>query len=215
MPPAVAEQVYSFRDIEDVPYTICRWLRATKFNADDILTRLAENQQLFEEAQQHDFYGPNIEDHLGGCPFSVFLSQYPLLAVGRGKNGAPVNYFLAGKINPEGILAMCTIDQMKAYFWFSFMYKFKDEMRSTQLQNKDFCRCEGINVFDLSGLSASALTHHETMEVIKLASKVSDFFPEVRYYDVLRCVVVIVIVVVVDVVVVVVIFNSIQFNSIH
>ena len=177
LPPAVAEQVYSLRDIEDEPYTICRWLRATKFNADEILTRLSENQYLFEEAKEHDFYGPNIEDHLG-CPFSVFLSQYPFLAVGRGKNGSPVNYFLAGKINPEGILALCTIEQLKSYFWFSFMYKFKDEMRATQLSNPDFCRCEGINVLDLSGLSASALTS-ETMEVIKLASKVSDFFPEV------------------------------------
>eukprot|EP00532_Pseudo-nitzschia_australis_P004986 CAMPEP_0168202500 /NCGR_PEP_ID=MMETSP0139_2-20121125/24308_1 /TAXON_ID=44445 /ORGANISM="Pseudo-nitzschia australis, Strain 10249 10 AB" /LENGTH=719 /DNA_ID=CAMNT_0008128197 /DNA_START=164 /DNA_END=2323 /DNA_ORIENTATION=- len=176
LPPAVAEQVYSLRDIEDQPYTICRWLRATKFDADAILTRLAENQFLFEQAKAHNFYGPDIEDHLG-CPLSVFLSQYPFLSVGRGRNGSPINYFLAGKINPEGIMALCTIEQLTCYFWFSFMYKMKDEMRITQQMNEDFCRCEGINVLDLSGLSASALTS-ETMEVIKIASKVSDFFPE-------------------------------------
>ena len=76
-------------------------------------------------------------------------------------------------------MALCTIEQLTCYFWFSFMYKMKDEMRITQQMNEDFCRCEGINVLDLSGLSASALTS-ETMEVIKIASKVSDFFPEVR-----------------------------------
>ena len=54
--PAIAEQVYSFRDIEEEPYTICRWLRATKFNADKILERLQDNHALFVEARRHNFY---------------------------------------------------------------------------------------------------------------------------------------------------------------
>ena len=56
MEPGVLNQVYSFRDVEEEPYTICRWLRATKFKADDILKRLAENQAMFEKAQANDFY---------------------------------------------------------------------------------------------------------------------------------------------------------------
>ena len=170
--------MYSYRDVEEEPYTICRWLRATKFQADDILARLVENQPLFEAAQRDDFYGPNIEPWLG-CPLSVFLSQYPFLPIGVGKNGSPVNYFLAGHIQPEGILCLVSIAQLQYYFWYSFMHKMKDEIRTSQHADPDFCRCEGINVVDLSGLSSSALTS-ETMEVIKISSKISDLFPEVR-----------------------------------
>jgi hypothetical protein len=174
----ILEQVYSLRDIEETPYTICRWLRATKFNSNEILQRLQDNQYMFDEAKEHQFYGPNISQYMNNCPLSVFLSQYPFLPLGRGYNGCPVNYFLAGKINPEGILCLCTISQLKNYFWYSFMYKMKIEMKESQKQNIDFCKCEGINVLDLKGLSTSSLTS-ETMNVIKLSSKISDFFPEV------------------------------------
>ena len=176
--PTVLEQVYSLRDIEETPYTICRWLRATKFNSDEILQRLQDNQYMFDEAKEYQFYGPDISKHMNNCPLSVFQSQYPFHPLGRGYNGCPIAYFLAGRINPEGILCLCSIDQLKHYFWYSFMYQMKIEMKESQKQNIDFCKCEGINVIDLKGLSTSALTH-ETMEVIKLSSKISDFFPEV------------------------------------
>jgi hypothetical protein len=173
---SLSEQVYSFRDIEEEPYTICRWLRATKFDAAKILQRLTDNQELFNEAKDNEFY-PHIESAIG-APLSVFLSQYPFLAVGRGKNGCPVNYFLAGKINPEGILCMTTVERLRSYFWYTFMWKFKSEIRQAKEADPDFVRVEGINIVDLTGLSASAMTS-ETMEVIKAASKISDFFPEV------------------------------------
>ncbi|KAG7369968.1 CRAL/TRIO domain containing protein [Nitzschia inconspicua] len=175
LPSEVSEQVYSFRDIEEEPYTICRWLRATKFDADKILERLAQNQAMFDNAKMDEFY-PNVTDWIG-APLSVFLSQYPFLPVGRGKNGCPVNYFLAGKINPEGILCLTTIKKLECYFWYSFMWKFKNEIRAAQERDPDFVRVEGINVIELDGLSSSALSS-ETMEVIKMASKISDFFPE-------------------------------------
>jgi hypothetical protein len=175
LPSEVSEQVYSFRDIEEEPYTICRWLRATKFDAVKILERLVENQTMFDKAKMDEFF-PNVAEHIG-APLSVFLSQYPFIPVGRGKNGCPVNYFLAGKINPEGILCLTTIQKLECYFWYSFMWKFKQEIRSAQSLNPDFVRVEGINVIELDGLNSSALSS-ETMDVIKLASKISDFFPE-------------------------------------
>lgn len=175
--PAISEQVYSFRDVEEEPYTICRWLRATKFKADEILQRLEENQPLFETARDNDFY-PDVSKAIG-APFSVFLSQYPFLPIGRGKNGCPVNYFLAGRINPEGIMSLTTAEMLQGYFWWSFMYKFKQEIRKAQAEDPDFVRVEGINILDLKGLSAAALSS-ETIDVVKLASKISDFFPEVR-----------------------------------
>jgi hypothetical protein len=121
-----------------------------------------------------------------GAPFSVFLSQYPFLPIGRAKNGCPVNYFLAGKINPEGILSLSTPERLQGYFWWSFMYKFKQEIRKAQERDPDFVRVEGINILDLQGLSASALSS-ETIDVVKLASKISDFFPEVRRLESVVC----------------------------
>jgi hypothetical protein len=44
------------RDIEEAPYTICRWLRATKFDARSILDRCAENQAMFDEAKEQNFH---------------------------------------------------------------------------------------------------------------------------------------------------------------
>ena len=175
MEPAVKDMVYSFRDIEEEPYTICRWLRATKMDASKILKRLEENVGMWKEASKHDFY-PDPSKELG-CPFSLFLTQYPFLGLGRGKNGCPVNYFQVGKIHPEGIMCLTTAKQTEAYFWHSFMYLFKKEIKRAQAENPDFVRCEGINIIDLQGLSASAITS-ETMDVIKIASKISDFFPE-------------------------------------
>ncbi|OEU19489.1 CRAL/TRIO domain-containing protein, partial [Fragilariopsis cylindrus CCMP1102] len=156
---------------------ICRWLRATKFNSEEILQRLQDNQYMFDEAKEYQFYGPDISKHMNNCPLSVFQSQYPFHPLGRGYNGCPIAYFLAGRINPEGILCLCSIDQLKHYFWYSFMYQMKIQMKESQKKNIDFCKCEGINVIDLKGLSISSLTH-ETMDVIKLSSKISDFFPE-------------------------------------
>jgi hypothetical protein len=175
--PTVSEQIYSMRDVEDEPYTICRWLRATKFDADKILTRCVENQPMFDEAKEQDFY-PNVSEAIGGAPFSVFLSQYPFLQIGNAKNGCPANYFQIGKIHPEGILACTQKEKLKGYFWWSFMHKMKQEIRKAQSIDPDFVRLEGINILDLEGLSASALSQ-ETMDVIQLASKISDFFPEV------------------------------------
>jgi hypothetical protein len=171
----VMEQVYSFRDVEEEPYTICRWLRATKFKADAILQRLDENQDMFARAQRHDFY-PDPSRTIG-APVSVFLSQYPFLPIGSARNGCPVNYFMAGKIHPEGIMAMTTVEKLEGYFWWSFMWKMKNEMRRAKATHPDFVRMEGINIVDLKGLSSSALSS-ETIEVIKVSGKVADFFPE-------------------------------------
>ena len=79
-------------------------------------------------------------------------------------------------------MALTTGQQLTGYFWWSFMHKFKEEIRKAQSRDPDFVRIEGINILDLEGLSASALSQ-ETMDVIQLASKISDFFPEVRVHQ--------------------------------
>lgn len=174
---AVGEQVYSLRDIEEEPYAICRFLRATKFDVDKILERLEVNKKLWLYAKAKKFY-PDVSQAVG-APFSIFLSQYPNVPAGRARNGCPVNYFLAGKIQPEGLLCVTTVEQTQGYFWNQFMHKFVKEITFAQQADPNFVRCEGIQVIDLQGLSSNALTP-DTFDVIKIAGKISEFFPEVR-----------------------------------
>lgn len=178
MPESIQDHIYSFRDVEDPAYTICRWVRATKWDAGAILQRCQENQPRFEQAKNDQFY-PDVSQALG-APFPVFLTQYPMLPIGRARNGCPVNYFLAGKIHPEGVLALTTVENVEGYFWWGYMHQMKQDIRQTLDKNPDYVRCEGINIIDLKGLSRAALSS-ETMEVIKLSSKISDYFPEVSW----------------------------------
>jgi hypothetical protein len=164
------------RNVEEEPYAICRFLRATKFDADKILERLEDNKTMWKRAHADHFY-PDISNALN-CPFSVFLTQYPFLAIGRGKNACPVNYFQAGKVHPEGMFCATTVQKVEAYFWHQFVHGFQKEVQKSLVQNPNLVRMEGINILDLKGLSASAIST-ETLEVVKLASKIADFFPEV------------------------------------
>jgi CRAL/TRIO, N-terminal domain len=54
--PACAEMVYSLQDVEDEPYALCRFLRATKFNADVMLQRLESNKDKWEAVKKDQFY---------------------------------------------------------------------------------------------------------------------------------------------------------------
>jgi hypothetical protein len=63
------------------------------------------------------------------------------------------------------------------YFWYSYNYQFKPVLKRARDANPDFVRCEGINIIDLQGLTASQLSS-ETMAVIQLSSKIADFYPE-------------------------------------
>ena len=127
------------------------------------------------------YFHKDIREFLG-CPVSLFLSQYSFVKIGNAKNGCPVNYFKAGKINPEGILCVTTIKQAASFFWYQTKVKFKEQLKAAHEANPDFVRMEGINIIDLKGLSASVLSS-ETMDVVKLAGVVSDFFVEVSHYD--------------------------------
>jgi CRAL/TRIO domain len=175
-PASIYHQIWSLRDVLEPEYIICRWVRATKWDAAAIISRCELNQPLFDEAMKHQFY-PDIDKALG-APFTVFMTQYPMLPIGKGKNGCTVNYFRAGQINPEGVMAMTTLAKMEHYFWWGYMHQLKADLRQKISDDPDFVRCEGINVIDLEGLNRAALTS-ETMDCIKLSSKIGDYFPEV------------------------------------
>jgi len=175
---ACAEQVFSFRDVEEEPYAICRWLRGFKFDADKALQRLDNQIDSWNNAKSNHFY-PNVSEALG-APFSVFLTQYPFIAMGNAKNGCPVNYFRAGRIHPEGILCLTTASKVEGYFWHNFAYTFIKDLKRAQSSDPNFVCCEGINVVDLEGLSASAVTK-DALECVTLAGKVADFYPETQH----------------------------------
>jgi CRAL/TRIO domain len=181
-PESIYDQIWSLRDVLEPEYIICRWVRATKWDAAAIIARCQDNQPLFDEAMKHQFY-PDIDKALG-APFAVFMTQYPMLPIGKGKNGCTVNYFRAGQINPEGVMAMTTLAKMEHYFWWGYMHQLKADLRQKISDDPDFVRCEGINVIDLQGLSRAALSS-ETMDCIKLSSKIGDYFPEVSVYALL------------------------------
>lgn len=174
----IRDIVFAYKDIEQEPYTICRFLRPTKFNADAMLTRLEENKGFWEKAAAADFY-PDLEAAMG-IPPSLFQRFYPFFYQGFAKNGCPVNYFKAGKIHVEGLLSMVTIDQIAYNAWNICKYVFPKMVVKAQERDPNFVRCESVSVIDLEGLTSSQASS-ETMDIVKQAAKVGDFAPETMH----------------------------------
>lgn len=170
--------VFCYKDIEEEPYTICRFLRPTKFSAADMLTRLENTKEAWEKAAKADFYR-DLETSMG-IPQTLLHKFYPFFYQGNAKNGCPVNYFKAGKIHVEGLLSMVTLEQLQYNAWHTCKHVFPRMVAKAQERNPNFVRCESINVLDLEGMTSSQ-AGGEAMEIIKQASKVGDFFPETMH----------------------------------
>ena len=175
---AIRDIVFAYKDVEDEPYTICRFLRPTKFSSADMLTRLEENKATWEKAARANFY-QDLEKAMG-IPTSLFLRFYPFFYQGNAKNGCPVNYFKAGKIHVEGLLSILTMEQISYNAWNACKHVFPQMLKKAKDKNPNFVRCESINVLDLEGLT-SAQASSEAMEIIKMSTKVADFFPETMH----------------------------------
>eukprot|EP00977_Amphora_coffeiformis_P017611 scaffold5828_cov168-Amphora_coffeaeformis.AAC.14 len=175
---AIRDIVFAYKDVEDEPYTICRFLRPTKFSSADMLARLEENKATWEKAAKAKFY-PDLEKAMG-IPTSLFLRFYPFFYQGNAKNGCPVNYFKAGKIHVEGLLSILTMEKISFNAWNVCKHVFPQMLKKAKDKNPNFVRCESINVLDLEGLT-SAQASSEAMEIIKTSAKVADFFPETMH----------------------------------
>lgn len=180
---AIRDIVFAYKDIEEEPYTICRFLRPTKFSAAEMLTRLEDNKELWEKSAAADFY-PDLEKAMG-IPTSLFKRFYPFFYSGFAKNGCPVNYFKAGKIHVEGLLSMVTMEQVSYNAWNICKYVFPGMVVKAQERDRNFVRCESVNVIDLEGLSSSQASS-EAMEIVKQATKVGNFFPETMHCMLVR-----------------------------
>eukprot|EP00525_Craspedostauros_australis_P008414 CAMPEP_0198127526 /NCGR_PEP_ID=MMETSP1442-20131203/47344_1 /TAXON_ID= /ORGANISM="Craspedostauros australis, Strain CCMP3328" /LENGTH=408 /DNA_ID=CAMNT_0043787509 /DNA_START=159 /DNA_END=1385 /DNA_ORIENTATION=+ len=168
--------VYMFSEIEEEPFALCRFLRANKFVAADTLQRLRGESSSWEKARANDMY-PQVEIALD-CPKSLFLSQYPVKYIGQAKNGCPVSYLRAGRIQPEGLLCVTTIEKASNFFWHQSYHAFIHAMKRSQKIHPNVCRMEVVVVLDLDGISASTLASPDAMECVKLAGSVGDSFPE-------------------------------------
>ena len=74
------------------------------------------------------------------APMAAFLSQYPFVTSGRAKNGCPVNYFGAGKVNAEGILSLTSMEGFEAFLWHQFYYIFQNNIRQAQKLDPNIVR---------------------------------------------------------------------------
>lgn len=174
----IRDIVFAYKDFEEEPYTICRFLRPTKFNSAEMLSRLEENKATWENAAKADFY-PDLKKAMG-IPQTLFWKFYPFFYQGNAKNGCPVNYFKLGKINVEGLLSILTMEKISYNAWNACKYVFPKMIKKAQEKDPNFVRCESINVMDLEGLTSSQASS-EAMEIVKISAKVADFFPETMH----------------------------------
>ena len=109
--PAFKAMVMAMHPYESEAFALCRFLRARDFDIEDVFTMLEEKEQIEHWTQAHhqdpnlfrEFDNLNLVPEFCGCPLGVFLTQFPLLYRGIGKNGAIIVYLRAGKINCPGV----------------------------------------------------------------------------------------------------------------
>jgi hypothetical protein len=172
------EIVFAYKDVEDEPYTICRFMRPTKFAAPEMLQRLDQNKAVWEAAAKQKFY-PDVEAALG-IPISLFQRFYPFFYQGNAKNGCPVNYFKAGTLHVEGLMSLLSLKQISNYSWHLCTHIFPKMIAEARAKDPNFVRTESINVMDLHGLTSSQVGG-EAMDILKQASRVGDLFPETMH----------------------------------
>lgn len=168
--------VYSFGEEEGEPHALCRWLRARKFNYDDVVQMVNEATEVRSVPMKDNFY-PDPKSALNVEPH-VYISQYPQLYHGNGKNGVPVFISKPGLININGMECITTLDAILRYHWYEMMHNFSNRLRANKEENENFTNFACIIVMDLAHLSTSQL-NSRTMSIIKEQSKIDSLcFPE-------------------------------------
>jgi hypothetical protein len=173
--PTYKEMTEEFKDVEEEPYALCRFLRGRDFDMDASLEMMGESIPTWKEGKPHDFY-PTIEGAVG-CPAPVFLSLFPYFYSGVGKNGCPVAYLKAGALSVEGIECVTDLDKIQCYMWNAFKYQFQNEVARAQANDPTAVRCESVTVIDLKGLATSQL-NKKTLGALQSVVTIGSCFPE-------------------------------------
>ena len=178
--PDLANIVYSLRHVEESPYALCRFLRATKFQVPALMERLEKQLPDFQVAQAANFY-PHLQDAMThNAPLFAFFTCYPFVTTGRAKNGCPVNYFSVGKIQAQALFSVVTFDSFQKFMWHQSYHAFSRNVQASMKENPNVVRMESITVLDLAGLTYAQASSSEAMDAIQVASRIGDNFPEVR-----------------------------------
>jgi len=173
--PSYKEMVDAFKDVEDEPYALCRFLRGRSFDLDATLEMMDASIPTWKDGKPHAFY-PSIEGAVG-CFAPVFLTQYPYLFSGVGKNGCPVAYLKTGDLKVEGVECVTNLENINFYMWNVFMYQFKREVARAQATDPTAVRCESVTVIDLKGLDSSQL-NKKTLGALQSVATIGSCFPE-------------------------------------
>ena len=170
--------VFSFQEAhEEVPYALCRWLRARKYNLADTIKMVEEATECTSEPRKEEFF-PYPEEALS-VETSLYIKQYPQFYFGHAKNGCPVFISQPGRLNLEGITNLTCIPNIIKYHWYAMMHEYVhqlDSMRKTS--NGKFKRYECVCILDLSQLTVAKVGKRAT-NITKVQSAIDSLcFPE-------------------------------------
>mmetsp|Transcript_11201 Transcript_11201/g.16380 ORF Transcript_11201/g.16380 Transcript_11201/m.16380 type:complete len:470 (-) Transcript_11201:251-1660(-) len=170
------ETVYSFGEIEGEPYTLCRWLRARKFNLENTIKMVEEASDVTRDARKFGFY-PDPKAALGSDP-SIFMTLYPQLYSGKAKNGCPLFISKPGVLNVDAVECITSIDGILKYHWYVMMHDYAGRLRAEKEADKNFTRFECCSVLDLDHLTSAQLSQR-CLNIIKTQMAVDSVcFPE-------------------------------------
>jgi len=170
------DTIYSFGTAEGEVYAYCRWLRARKYNLEDTIKMVEEATECRAEAKIANFW-PDPSNAIG-CDLSHYITQYPQLYSGFGKNGVPVFISKPGVLNTDAVECVTTIDNVVHFHWYGQMHDFGDRLRGYKQKNPEFKRFECICILDLEGLTMAQLSQR-TLNIVKSMSAIDSLcFPE-------------------------------------
>jgi len=170
--------VFSFdRAKEEVPYALCRWLRARKYNLADTIKMVEEAMECTNAPRRHNFY-PDPSAALS-VERSLYIKQYPQIYYGHAKNGCPVFISQPGRLNIEAIGCLTSIPSIINFHWHAMMHEFVDALYSQhKTSDGKFKRYECVCILDLAHLTPSKVGKRQ-LNIIKVQSTIDSLcFPE-------------------------------------
>jgi hypothetical protein len=174
--PIRREMVYCFKDVEGEAYSLCRYLRARKFDIDEIMKLIDKHRTTWMEGSAHNFF-PDASDAIGGAPESALLSQFPLILGKIARNGCPIVYFSTRQINIDGMECVTSLDDIRNYMWHFTVHKFKNLISVAKAADPSlFIRMQIMAVVDLKGLKVSTLKR--AMGALQGALGILSVFPK-------------------------------------
>ena len=172
------DMVSCFSSVEGESYSLCRYLRARKFDVGATIAMMEERSSTWKDGAEHQFY-PDASQAIGGAPESALLTQFPLVlgSGGTARNGCPVAYFTTKRVSIDGIECVTTMDRISNYIWHFAVHKLRDHIAKVLEENPDqFVRVQLVVVFDLKGLRLDTL--RRALGALEGALKVLGVFPE-------------------------------------